>query len=116
MAELTGAPLRVCDICGGVDTHPRHVIGHADGDAPEVDKDILARIIENEDLASTDRAAAVADIVDRTLQLRHMDCCRSVGCPDGTCDLIAATGAGDLRGEELREHLTSGAVDNLTEN
>lgn len=111
MADAERAPLRVCDVCGGVDDHPRHVIAHADDDVAPADSKILAKIIADTDLALEVRTAAVADLVDRTLELRHMDCCRSVGCPDGTCDAIAATGAADLRGDKLRAHLTSGAVD-----
>jgi hypothetical protein len=38
--------------------------------------------------------------------MRHMDCCREAGCPTGSCDEVTA-GAEDLRGEELREHLTT---------
>lgn len=35
---------------------------------------------------------------------RHMDCCREVGCPDGSC--VAVTeGAEGLRGLDLLEHI-----------
>lgn len=40
---------------------------------------------------------------DGGTQMRHMDCCREAGCPDGTCDAITET---DLRGDELRTYLT----------
>lgn len=38
-------------------------------------------------------------------QLRHMDCCREAGCPDGSCDQLVAAGAEDLRGPALVEYL-----------
>ena len=37
--------------------------------------------------------------------MRHMDCCREAGCPDGSCNEVTA-GAENLRGEELIAHLT----------
>ena len=43
---------------------------------------------------------------DGATQTRHMDCCREAGCPDGTCDELAAAGAGGLRGDDLLAHLT----------
>jgi hypothetical protein len=39
--------------------------------------------------------------------VRHMDCCSSAGCPDGSCDSILAS-AGDRRGEALIGFLTGG--------
>ena len=39
---------------------------------------------------------------------RHFDCCRTAGCPDGSCDVLTA-GAEDLRGDDLRAHLTDPA-------
>lgn len=41
---------------------------------------------------------------DGGTQMRHMDCCREAGCPDGTCVEVTA-GAEELRGDELLEHL-----------
>ncbi len=42
---------------------------------------------------------------DGTLQTRHFDCCRAAGCPDGTCDAWADSGAADLRGADLLAHI-----------
>lgn len=38
-------------------------------------------------------------------ETRHLDCCRSAGCPDGSCDALAAAGGTHLRGDELRAFL-----------
>ena len=35
---------------------------------------------------------------------KHMDCCRTDGCPDGTCDVVTA-GAEGLRGADLLAHI-----------
>lgn len=96
-------PMRMCDVCGVVDDHPRHVFAHAVGDgatAPE----IAAIAVQS---ASTEDAPAIlAQIQDSSTTMRHMDCCRSVGCPDGTCNEVTA-GAEDKRGPALVKHLTS---------
>lgn len=45
---------------------------------------------------------------------RHLDCCRNVGCPDGTCN-VATAGAEDKRGGELVEHLLGLVNDDVVE-
>jgi hypothetical protein len=86
-------PLRVCDVCGQVDTDPRHVFGTS-GLVPNQGH-VLA-VIARDDLTAEDRARIVADILDTTTQYRHPDCCASVGCPDegldSDCAHLAATG------------------------
>jgi hypothetical protein len=94
----------MCDICGGVDDHPRHVIAHAAGDGV-TDNAVGALAMENADPG--DRAAVLAQITDTSTTLRHMDCCREAGCPDGACDEVTR-GAEDKRGMELVHHLTAG--------
>jgi hypothetical protein len=94
-------PLRICDVCGGVDDHPRHVLAAAVGEIP-VNQENLSKVLADDSLSPDDKAAIVADIVDTTTQLRHMDCCRSVGCPDGTCNAMPA-----LKGADLLAHLES---------
>ena len=42
---------------------------------------------------------------DGSVDDRHMDCCRSAGCPDGSCGEVTK-GAEDLRGDDLVKHLT----------
>jgi hypothetical protein len=98
-----GRLLRVCDLCGGVDDHPRHVIAGAAPDAfVRPDDDILNRVLE---LAPPqERARLVRDLMDTAASDRHMDCCRAAGCLDGSCDIQTA-GVEDLRGADLLEHL-----------
>ena len=54
---------------------------------------------------SDDHPRHVIGTADGGTLMRHMDCCREAGCPDGTCDEVTA-GAEDLRGDELVQHLT----------
>ena len=106
MAETDSRPLRGCDACGLVDDHPRHVVGL--DFAPELHvatpPDVASRMIENCPDATT-RTAILAHIQDNTTVMRHMDCCREAGCPDGSCNVVT-TGAEDLRGMDLVKHLT----------
>ena len=95
-------PVRMCDVCGGVDDHPRHVFAHAVGDGA-TDSAIALKALEN---AGDDREVIMAQISDNSTTIRHMDCCRSVGCPDGTCNEVTK-GAEDKRGAALVRHLTS---------
>jgi hypothetical protein len=80
---------RVCDVCGQVDDHPRHIIhvaaGHPVTGAP----------------------------MDLTVT-RHIDCCQGAGCPDGSCDVVLGH-AGAKRGPDLVAHLESegAAIRNL---
>jgi len=80
-------PLRICDVCGGVDDHPRHLVAAALGEIP-VNQANLAKVLADNSLDPDTKAAIVADIVDTTTQYRHFDCCTNVGCPDGTCDRL----------------------------
>lgn len=100
-------PLRVCDLCGGVDDHPRHVIAGGVTDVfPVPSEDMLSRVMR---LAPAgDRGRLVRDLMDTSSSDRHMDCCREAGCPGGSCDAQLA-GAGDKRGADLLEHLMNGA-------
>lgn len=104
-------PVRMCDVCGGVDDHPRHVFGHAPGDGAS-SNDVAAKALS----AAPDdaKAAIIGQIRDDQTTMRHMDCCREAGCPDGTCNRVT-TGAEDLRGTDLVEHLTSQTTDQPTE-
>jgi hypothetical protein len=98
-------PTRVCDVCGGVDSHPRHILAGGDkGSFPHVHEHAVAAVLANDALTADEKAHHVADLVDTTAQYRHYDCCRSVGCPTGTCDVLTV-GAEDLRGAELRDHI-----------
>lgn len=96
-------PVRLCDACGGVDDHPRHVFAHADGDGI-TDPQIATAAIKA--ASADDLEAIVAQVQDSTTVMRHMDCCRDAGCPDGTCDVVTA-GAENKTGVELTKHLIS---------
>jgi hypothetical protein len=102
-----GRALRVCDLCGGVDDHPRHVLtGGEVGkyDPPTVE--MIARVLEQ--APAEEAARLVRELVDTGSQDRHMDCCRAAGCPAGTCGPQTA-GAEDLRGGDLLAHLVANA-------
>lgn len=104
-----GRPLRVCDLCGGVDDHPRHVIagpvGAAIFDAP--DDGIINAVIAN---APTDlRARLISDLLDPATRDRHLDCCAAAGCPldaddPASCGTRTAGAAGKT-GANLLAHL-----------
>lgn len=97
-------PMRMCDVCGLVDDHPRHVFAYADG-AGVTDPSIAVLALDNAETA-VDKAVILMQIQDNSTTMRHMDCCRSVGCPDGTCNEVTA-GAESKRGPALVKHLTS---------
>lgn len=95
-------PLRGCPLCGGVDDHPRHVIGK--GVLPEtrpVDE-VVNRVISL--VPEVDRGRVLFELLGGRGQSRHIDCCREAGCPDGSCGVITA-GAEHLRGAALLDHL-----------
>lgn len=94
-------PLRVCDLCGGVDDHPRHVL--SGGTAfPKPGDDIVERVLANAPAA--ERGRLVNELLDTSASDRHMDCCRAAGCPTGDCSTQTA-GAEQMRGGNLLEHL-----------
>jgi hypothetical protein len=102
-----GRTLRVCDVCGGVDDHPRHVLAGIVADSFEPPSQAtLQRVIDNS--PDDQMARLVSELTDRSSQDRHMDCCRVVGCPDGICN-VQTVGAEDLRGVQLLEHLVERA-------
>ena len=105
-----GRPLRVCDLCGGVDDHPRHsIVGAVPG------QDLVAapsdEVIERVTAAAParDRARLLRELLDTTVSDRHLDCCRKAGCPlpvDDPNNCSARTrGAERLRGASLLGHL-----------
>lgn len=97
------ALIRVCDVCGAFDDHPRHVFADATGTYP-LNEAHLNAAIAAEGLTVEERASLVKQITDTTEQTRHMDCCRSVGCPTGDCDNVP-----DLKGDELRAAIVGGS-------
>lgn len=104
MADIgKGRRLRVCDLCGGVDDHPRHVIaGTTPGTVTAPTAETVRKVIANAPKDEADRL--LADLVDTASSDRHMDCCREAGCPDGSCIVVTA-GAEEKRGASLLAHL-----------
>lgn len=105
-------PVRLCDSCGQVDDHPRHVYGTAEGDSPtspEVAAAALKSIQGDEELATE----LLRQIMDTATTVKHMDCCSADGCPDGSCDTILRGVAEGTTGNKLIKYLTSGKVDKV---
>lgn len=102
-----GRMLRVCDLCGGVDDSPRHVIagGVPDQFAPP-SEDVINAVLEA--APADDRGRLLRDLMDTSSSDRHLDCCREAGCPDGTCPKLTA-GAESKRDGALLKHLTAKA-------
>ena len=104
-------PYRVCDLCGQVDDHPRHVIaGVIDGVHP-VDEVLRQAVIDNlGELFSAGKVTVEqvlrvgADYTDTTSSDRHLDCCAAAGCPTGTC-AGQVVGADGKTGAAMRRHL-----------
>ena len=97
-------PMRMCDSCGQVDDHPRHVYGMADGEAI-TSPAVAASAIKA--AGASNAEAIIAQIQDTTTLMKHMDCCKADGCPDGSCDTVTA-GAEGKTGDALVRHLTKG--------
>lgn len=91
-------PLRYCDICGGIDDHPRHVIAVPSGGRPS--PEFLATVAPGPVLAA-------AELASDTVLCRHMDCCAEVGC-----EVCAATeaAAGGVRGQVLIDAIADGVL------
>lgn len=97
--ETTARPLRLCDVCGKLDDHPRHVRSVRDGGVPS--KEFIAS------LADGLPASAIAQLMDPTTVVRHMDCCAAQGC-EICVKTEAATGG--ARGLDLLAVIQGGAL------
>jgi len=103
---------RICDACGQVDTAPRHVFAEDPANPLEVNEAFVEAVNGRSDVSRAEKRLIIMDLRDRTLQMRHMDCCAEAGCPDGTCDSIVDA-AGGLQNDELVTFITEGNVDGL---
>lgn len=99
-----GRVLRVCDLCGAVDDHPRHVIaGTESGAFARPSDEILNKVIDA--APAEERARLIQDLIDTTSSDRHLDCCAAAGCPTGTCgpQVEGAPGVG----RQMLDHLVN---------
>lgn len=102
-----GRVIKVCDLCGGVDDHPRHVIaGSTTGVYEPPAPAIVEAVVLN--APADQRERLIADLMDTSSQERHLDCCAESGtCPTGTCAEVMHA-AGSRRGGALLKHITKG--------
>lgn len=98
--------LRLCDVCGQLDDHPRHVQGVPPGFPGAVPSD---EFIAN--LAADVPPYAVVELTDPTTIVRHQDCCAAQGCL--ICKETEAANGG-ARGDALLASIQAGAVDHLS--
>lgn len=97
---------RLCDVCGQLDDNPRHVQAVGPDHPGAVPSDAFIN-----GLPDGVPARAVAELMDPTTLVRHMDCCGAAGC--SLCqDVLAAAGA--AHGDALTEALVSGVADSLS--
>ncbi|MEU1810956.1 hypothetical protein [Micromonospora aurantiaca (nom. illeg.)] len=109
-----GRPLRVCDLCGIVDDHPRHsIVGAVPGQelvAAPTDQ-VIERVTAS--APTSERARLLRELLDTSTSDRHLDCCREQGCPLPADDPNncgnRTRGAESKRGGQLLAYLTGGA-------
>lgn len=96
--------MRYCDLCGGLDDHPRHV------QAVPVGTPGAAPSPEFLESLGDGPAFATALLLTPTSLIRHLDCCAAAGC--GTCVKTEAATRG-VRGKKLIDAIAAGALDNV---
>lgn len=94
-------PLRICQACGGLDDHPRHVIDGVPNNGA-ASKEFLAG------LPAGMPATAIAELLTANVISRHIDCCAAAGCP--VCIETEKVTKGH-RGQKLIDTIASGALD-----
>lgn len=114
MANIGGGRvLRVCDLCGGVDDHPRHVLGNQRGFGDEMfpapSEEIIAKVASA--APEKDRGRLLRELMDTASSDRHLDCCAAAGCPSNTCGPQVADAPGT--GRKMLDHLV-GLADPFT--
>lgn len=98
---------RLCDVCGELDSDPKHVTGVPPGFPGAVPSDEFL-----DSLPDGTPPRAVAELMDPGTIIRHQHCCASRGCE--ICKQTEATHGG-LRGDELLAHIQDGGVDHLSD-
>lgn len=97
---------RLCDVCGGLDTDPRHVQSAAPGTPDTVPNGEFIR----EAIRTGASDGAIDELMDPSTVVRHMDCCASKGC-----DLCTEVGtrSKNVKGKDLVDFLVAGGADDL---
>jgi hypothetical protein len=93
-------PLRLCDSCGQVDDHPRHVFATNPDNVSGASNADLVREALSKAKSNEEKEAVLAAAMDNNVLTKHVDCCAADGCPGGSCDEILAK-QGDRRGLDL---------------
>lgn len=106
-------PLRLCDSCGQVDDHPRHVYGTQEGESP-TSPEVAEKALSAAKTAE-DRSEILRQVMDTATTVKHMDCCAAEGCQI-CAEVLRASGVPEgTIGAKLVKALTSGKVDGLGE-
>lgn len=100
---MSERPLRLCDLCGGLDDHPRHVIDGVTIGKPSDET------LEMFDLSGAP-VSAIEQLFSPTVRVRHIDCCAAAGCP--VCQVTEKATEGK-RGDELIKLVVAGATRDL---
>jgi hypothetical protein len=95
---MSERPLRYCDVCGGLDDHPRHV------QVLRRDMPDFRPTTEFLDGLESGPVSALAQLVDGRTRVAHLDCCAAQGCP--LCSETEQETAG-RRGQDLIDHLAA---------
>lgn len=103
MAETAVRPLRFCDLCMGLDDHPRHVVAHRPGEGASRTWEEIGEL-DTTGIDPQAFALAAAQLMNADTTIRHIDCCKAAGCE--VCAFTEDV-TGGIRGDDLTEYLTS---------
>lgn len=104
---MSDRPLRLCEVCGQVDDHPRHVLAvNPERHSGAVSTEFLAGLPEGVPYET------IAQALDDKVVIRHLDCCAAAGCLvcQGTETLT-----GGKRGAALVKAIEAGALADFDE-
>lgn len=94
-------PKRGCDLCGGVDDHPRHVLAVPPDYPGAIPTAEVVRIA----IGNGANDEMVTALLAPDTVIRHMDCCATAGC--AICaEMVAASGG--AKGPKLLAHIIGG--------
>jgi hypothetical protein len=105
---MSNRSLRVCEACGGVDDHPRHIHAALNSADQAVNHDLVRSVLKM-NLAEGDETRILNDLYDQSSITLHMDCCAMRGCPTGACGATLAENGGRTR-EALVQYVEKRAV------